>query len=90
MELKYGGCYAENLYPLTGQIYTGKLSAGFEENVGERVVKDLVTPYKGTGRNITMDCYFTILRLAKSLLSWDLIIVGTLKKNKTCIPPAKT
>ncbi|XP_044589814.1 piggyBac transposable element-derived protein 3-like isoform X2 [Cotesia glomerata] len=74
-------CDAENLYPLTGQLYTGKSSEGREKNVGERVVKDLVAPYKGSGRNITMDNYFTTLPLAKSLLSWNLTIVGTLKKN---------
>ena len=76
-------CDAENSYPLTGQIYTGKSSAGREKNVGERVVKDLEAQYQGSGRNITMDNYFTTLSLAKSLLSWDLTIVGTLKKNKT-------
>jgi len=81
-------CDAENSYPLTGQLYTGKSSEGREKNVGERVVKDLVAPYKGSGRNITMDNYFTTLPLAKSLLSWNLTIVGTLKKNKAYIPPA--
>ncbi|XP_046406298.1 piggyBac transposable element-derived protein 3-like [Ischnura elegans] len=81
-------CDAENSYPFTGQIYTGKSSAGREKNVAERVVKDLVAPYKGSGRNITMDNYFTSLPLAKFLLSWDLTIVGTLKKNKPYIPPA--
>ncbi|CAH2107935.1 unnamed protein product [Euphydryas editha] len=59
-----------------------------KKNVGERVVKDLVAPYKGSGRNITMDNYFTSLPLAKFLLSWNLIIVGTLKNNKAYIPPA--
>nr|XP_047129361.1 uncharacterized protein LOC124809345 [Hydra vulgaris] len=83
-------CDAENSYPLTGQIYTRKLSAGREKDNGERVVKDLVAPYKGSGRNITMGNYFTTLTLAKTLLSWDLTIVNFLKKNKTCIPPAMT
>jgi hypothetical protein len=81
-------CDAENSYPLAGQLYTGKSSAGRERDVGERVVKDLVAPYKGSGRNITMDNYFTTLPLAKCLLSWDLTIVGTLKKNKPYIPPS--
>ena len=83
-------CDAENSYPLIGQIYTGKSSADREKNVGERVVKDLAAQYQGSGRNITMDNYFTTLSLTKSLLSWDLTIVGTLKKNKTYIPPAMT
>ena len=37
-----------------------------------------------------MDNFFTTLPLAKSLLPWDLTIVGTLKKNKMCILPAMT
>ncbi|XP_076267092.1 piggyBac transposable element-derived protein 4 isoform X2 [Rhynchophorus ferrugineus] len=81
-------CDAENSYPLTGQLYTGKSKDGREKNVGERVVKDLVAPYRGSGRNITMDNFFTTLPLAKFLLSWNLTIVGTLKKNKAYIPPA--
>jgi len=79
-------CDAENYYPLTGQIYTGKSSTGREVNQGERVVKELVAPYKGSGRNITTDNFFTTLPLAKHLLSWNLTIVGTLKKNKSYIP----
>ncbi|XP_018407391.1 PREDICTED: piggyBac transposable element-derived protein 4-like [Cyphomyrmex costatus] len=79
-------CDAENYYPLTGQIYTGKPSTGRDINQGERVVKELVAPYKGFGRNITTDNFFTTLPLAKHLLSWNLTIVGTLKKNKSYIP----
>jgi len=60
---------AENSYPLYGQLYTGKSAAGRESNVGERIVKDLTAPYKGSGRNITTDNLFTTLPLAKSLLS---------------------
>ena len=58
--------------------------------VRKMLVRDFVAQYKGSGRNITMDNYFTTLSLAKSLLPWDLTIVSTLKKNKTCIPPAMT
>ena len=78
------------MYPFTGQIYTRKSSTGCEKNVDERVFKNLVPPYKGSGRNITIDNFFTTLPLAKSLLSWDLTFVGTLKKNKMCIPLAMT
>ena len=77
----------ENTHPLTGQIYTGKSNVCREKNVDERVVKELVAPYKGSARNVTIDNYFYTLPLAKSLLSWDLTTVGTLKKNKTYIPP---
>ena len=55
MPAKYGIkvwwiCDAENSYPLTGQIYAGKSSAGCEKNVGERIVKDLVALYKGLNK----------------------------------------
>lgn len=79
-------CDAENAYPLRGIIYAGKTGNVREKNQGERVVKELAAPYKGSGRNITMDNYFTTLPLAKHLISWKLSIVGTLRKNKPYIP----
>ncbi|KAF2879851.1 hypothetical protein ILUMI_26308 [Ignelater luminosus] len=80
-------CNARNPYPLTGQIYTGKVTAARETNQGERVVKDLCHRYKNSGRNVTMDNFFTSLPLARLLLSWNLTVVGTLKRNKPYIPP---
>lgn len=70
---------AENSYPLTEQFYTGKSKDVCEKNVH----KDLVAKYKGSGRNITMDNFFTTLPMAKFLLSWNLTIVGALKKKHT-------
>lgn len=88
---KYGikiwwACDSDTAYPLNGQIYTGKIGNIRDKNQGERVVKDLVVPYKNTGRNVTMDNFFTSLPLAKDLLGWNLSMVGTMKKNKRCIP----
>lgn len=88
---KYGikvwwSCDGLTGYPLFGQIYTGKSSSGREVNQGERVVKDLSVKFKDTGRNIVTDNFFSTLPLAKFLTSWNLSFVGTLKKNKTCIP----
>ncbi|XP_071567686.1 piggyBac transposable element-derived protein 4-like [Temnothorax nylanderi] len=79
-------CDAENAYPLQGIIYAGKSGDVREKNQGERVVKELAAPFKGSGRNITMDNYFTTLPLAKHLLSWKISIVGTLRRNKPYIP----
>lgn len=79
-------CDAENSYPLFGLIYTGKKGTTREINQGERVVKELAAPYKGSGRNISMDNFFTTLPLAKYLISWNLTMVGTLRKNKKYIP----
>lgn len=83
-------CDAENYYPLTGQIYTGKSASRGEVNQGERVVKHLAASFKGSGRNITMDNFFTTLSLAQHLLFWNLTIVGTLKRNKKYIPAEMT
>ncbi|XP_018395958.1 PREDICTED: piggyBac transposable element-derived protein 4-like [Cyphomyrmex costatus] len=79
-------CDAENAYPLHGIIYTGKTGNVREKNQGERLVKELAAAYRGSGRNITMDNFFTTLPFAKHLLSWKLTLVGTLKKNKPYIP----
>jgi len=79
-------CDSKNAYPLRGLIYTGKSKDGREINQGERVVKELAAPYKGSGRNITMDNFFTTLPLTNFLLSWNLTTVGTLRKNKKYIP----
>ena len=79
-------CDASNSYPMSGQIYTGKSAEGRETMQGERVVKDLCHPFKNSGRNVTMDNFFTSLSLAQILLSWKMSMVGTLKKNKAFIP----
>ncbi|CAB3232002.1 unnamed protein product [Arctia plantaginis] len=79
-------CDAENAYPLQGIIYTGKTDGTREKNQGERVVKELTSPYRGSGRNVCMDNFFTTLPVAKHLLSWNITIVGTIKKNKPYIP----
>lgn len=80
-------CDRKSFYPLQGSIYTGKQpNVPREVNQGENVVKKLVQKYKGSGRNITMDNFFTTLPLAKLLMTWGLSIVGTLRKNKRYIP----
>lgn len=79
-------CDAKTSYPITGQLYTGKGPGGPERDQGQRVVRDLCYQFKGSGRNITMDNFFSALPLARLLLSWQLTMVGTLKQNKTYIP----
>lgn len=79
-------CNAENSYPLSGLLYTGKVGYLREKNQGERVVKELTAPFRGSGGNITMDNNFTSLPLAKYLLSLKLTITDTLRKNKQYIP----
>lgn len=77
-------CDSVNGYPLQGQLYTGKpTDAPRQINIGERTVLDLVSSYKGSGRNVTTDNFFTTLELAKVLNSWNMILVGTVRKKQT-------
>jgi hypothetical protein len=89
---KYGikffwACDAANAYPLQSQIYTGKPPDGERQvNVGERTVLDLVAAYIGSGRNITTDNFFTSMELATTLNSWNMTLVGTVRKNTRFLP----
>ena len=53
------------------------------------LIMNLVSPYLGTGRNVTGDRYFSNVKTASILLTEHLMTyVGTLMKNKREIPPA--
>lgn len=81
-------CDSESSYPLKGQIYTGLSPSGErEKNQGERVVKDLCHQFRGSGRNITCDNFFTTFNLAKTLMQdYKLSILGTVNKRRTFVP----
>ena len=49
---------------------------------------DLAKDYYKTGRNITCDNFFTSLDLGRKLLKEKLTIVGTIRKNRTELPPS--
>ncbi|XP_065675888.1 piggyBac transposable element-derived protein 4-like [Hydra vulgaris] len=88
-------CDSSTSYVLNAQIYTGRIHGeGPERNQGHRVVHDLVEVIKGSGRNVTMDNFFTSVTLAKELLEKKLSLVGTMRKKKKEIPteflPART
>jgi hypothetical protein len=89
---KYGikifwACDSETSYPLRGDVYVGKQpgSSANANNVKD-LVKRLVRPWYNTGRNITMDNYFTSCELATDLLAVKTTIVGTMRKNWADIP----
>lgn len=68
------------------QPYLGKPRNGVsEKNQGERVVLELTAGLKG--QNVTGDNFFSTFELAKKLLDRKLTYVGTVRKNKTFIPP---
>lgn len=68
------------------QAYLGKVGNTVEKGQGARVVKDLCQHLYGSGRNITMDNFFTQYTLAQELLQNKLTIIGTLRKNNAVIP----
>jgi hypothetical protein len=68
--------------------YTGKpeKSAKNAKNVGETVVTDLVSPFYGSNRIVTMDNFFTSVNLARKLFENKIRMIGTVRKNKREIP----
>ena len=51
------------------EFFTLVKLAMYAKNQGEREVKELAQPFRGSGRNITMDNYFTSLPLAEHLFT---------------------
>ena len=74
--------YIYNCMPYLGR-QPGELR---QENVGAKVVCDLLEPLYNSGRNVTVDNFFASIPLANELLSKKITLVGTLRKNKSEIP----
>jgi len=73
---------------VSSNIYTGAGTHAPGLPVPSQAVLDLVSSVSETSRNINTDNYYTSIPLAKELKSRKLTLVGTIKKNKTCIPPS--
>ncbi|XP_035205515.1 uncharacterized protein LOC118180546 [Stegodyphus dumicola] len=82
-------CDSRTFYTYNLEIYAGQQPIGpyRQSNTPSDVVKRIISPIKGTCRNITMDNWFMSVPLATDLLhNYKLTCVGTLRKNKREIP----
>lgn len=71
------------------EVYTGQQPNGpFQlDNSPGSVVKRLMSPLYNSGRNLTVDNWYTSYPLSQELLKKKITVVGTLRKNKKEIPP---
>jgi hypothetical protein len=74
-------------YAFNPQVDLGREGITAEIGLSQRVVMTLTRPVYESGRNITMDNYFTSVSLARSLTQNGLTLLGTLRANKAEIPP---
>lgn len=80
---------ARNFYTCNFEIYVGQQPEGpfRTSNDAASVVLRLIEPVDNTGRNITIDNWFTSIPLVENLLlNHKTTCVGTLRKNKREIP----
>ena len=77
-------------YTWNMEVYTGQQPKGpFEiDNSPSSVVKRLIEPLYNSGRNLTVDNWYTSYPLSQELLKKKITIVGTMRKNKKEIPPS--
>jgi len=83
-------CDSKTYYTLNLEVYVGNQPAGpFKvSNSPGAVVERLAEPIRGTGRNITVDNWFTNLELIANLKqNFRLTLLGTIRKNKRELPP---
>lgn len=83
-------CDSVTSYAWKLEVYTGKVGETREKNQGENVVKRLVENIERSGRNITCDNFFTSYSLGSYLLSKNLTMLGTIRKNKPDLPTSFT
>ncbi|KAF4519246.1 hypothetical protein B566_EDAN002134 [Ephemera danica] len=93
---KYGLIYrmlsdALHHYILKLEPYAGKDHRPPAERSPSAIVKRLVEPVEGSGRNVTMDRFYTAVDLAEDLYNQSkLTVVGTLMSNRRHLPKELT
>lgn len=79
-------CDATTFYCCNLQVYLGRTGDQREMNQGPRVVKELVSHWNNSGRNVTTDNFFTDITLAEDLLACNVTLLGTMRKNRKDLP----
>ena len=80
-------CDASLPYVFNAKIYVGRQPGSApEKNLGHNVVVNLTASLHGSGRNVSMDNFFTSVPVARTLLRHQLTVVGTMRKCKREIP----
>ena len=84
---KYGlkvfwACDSENNYPLVAKPYLEKIGQTHQVNLGRTTAFEICAPYFGTGRNLTVDNFFTDIELCDMLERQKMTLVGTVRRNK--------
>ncbi|VEN54762.1 unnamed protein product [Callosobruchus maculatus] len=81
-------CDSGTKYMIDASPYLGKKTRTDSMPLAEYYVKTLTTTLRGANRNITMDNWFSSVKLADDLLQdpYKFTMVGTLRKNKREIP----
>jgi len=77
---------AQNFYTCDMQVNTGKSDGVRDKKQGLQIVKDMVCHRYRTGKGVTADNFFTSCELADFLLTRNMTVVGTPRKNKLEIP----
>lgn len=81
-------CEAPSGFALNGMMYTGRREGEpIHRNLGMDVVLQLTEPYRGSGRNIVTDNFFTSHMLATRLLANNLTLLGTVRLHRREVPP---
>lgn len=81
---------ARMFYTTNMEVYVGKQPDGpfVLDTRPAAVVSRLVEPIRGSGRNVTIDNWFSSVPLVNQLVREEnLTVVATLRKNKTELPP---
>ncbi|XP_054709139.1 piggyBac transposable element-derived protein 4-like [Uloborus diversus] len=79
---------SRTFYTWNLEIYAGKQPDGpyKTNNSGDEIVKRLTEKLANSGRNLTVDNWYTSYNLAKDLLKKKITLVGTIRKNKRELP----